>query len=239
MPGRLKAVVIDDDEFILRILEDLCRNSPLVKIIACYSDPRKFLKDAPKLDFDLVLLDLHMPELDGTVLAQMLSDKPFIFITGTDEKLKDALNLSPIDIIIKPIVKDRLNKAFEKASLLIGSKKEYDLFNVAESNRKLKLKLIDIFMITAIDKDPRNKELIMCDGKKYTLMDYTHESLLKMCPSLVQVNKRQLISIEAFSEVDHDIILLKEIDGVDNGVKEITLSRAFKQHFMERAFHRK
>ena len=236
MPRRLKTVIVDDDEFIVSMVKDLCQDSVLVKVIATYMDPRQFLKEAPMLDFDLVLLDVHMPQLDGTVLAQMLNNKPVIFITGTENRLKDALSLSPIDVVVKPFSKDRLNKALEKAVQLIGGTKEYDLFNVAESNRKMKIKLADMVLITSDEEDPRNKQLLMQGGQKYTLMDYNLETLMEMCPSLIQVNKAQLVSMDAFSEVDHDIIVLK---GIEDYNMEITLSRSYRQQFMAQVFYRK
>lgn len=238
MTQKLKTVIVDDDTFIVSMLKDLCSDSSLVEVVAAYLDPREFLRDAPMLDFDLVLLDVHMPQLDGTVLAQMLNNKPVIFVTGSENRLKDVLNLSPIDVVVKPIVKERLCKAFEKAAQLIILRKEYELFNVAESSKKVKIKLSDIFIITSDPGDSRNKRAIMRNGSKYTIMDYTLDQMLAVCPYLVQVNKAQLISMEAFEEIDHDLIVMKPIPGLGSGI-EVTLSRSYRQKFMEKVFYRK
>ena len=220
------------------MLTDLCKRSPWVKIVGTFSDPTQFLKKAPTLDFELCLLDVNMPQIEGLVLAQMLGNKPVIFITGMENKLKDALNLAPIDVIVKPITKERLDKALEKANALLASKKEYELFNVAEHSRKVKLRLDDILVISADEDDARNKLAVMRDGAKYTLMGYTMEELLELWPSLVQVNKGQLISIEVFSEINHDLVMLKGVNTEDIP-GEITLGRTYRQQFMERVFHNK
>lgn len=239
MPAKLNAIVVDDDEFIVNMLKDMCRDSAHVNIIGAYSDPQKFFEDSTILDFDLVLLDISMPTLDGTVLAKMLDNKPIIFVTGVESRLRDALNLSPIDVIVKPFTMERLNKALEKACMLIDKQNEYELFNVAESNGKIKLKMTDIFLIHADEMDARNKRAILRDGSKYTLMDYTMEALLKICPTLVQVNKGQLISVEAFSEIDKDVIILKGLPAEYKSYAEVTLSRAYKPQFMKKVFRHK
>jgi two-component system LytT family response regulator len=238
MARRLKTVIVDDDDFIVKMLTDMCRRSPWVEIVATFLDPRQFLKKAPVMDFDLCLLDVNMPDIQGLVLAQMLGNKPVIFITGMEDKLKDALNLAPIDVIVKPVTKERLNKALEKANYLLASKKEFEYFNVAESAKKVKLHLPDILVITSDEIDPRNKDAIFRNGLKYTLMDYTMEELLNLWPSLVQVNKGQLISIDAFSEIDDDLVVLKGVN-MSELPGEVILGRSYRQPFLDRLFYAK
>ena len=175
--------------------------------------------------------------MERTLVAQLLKNKPFIFVTGADNKLRDALNLSPIDIITKPILKDRLDKALAKAHELLMDKNEYDLFNVAESRRKLKIHLPDIMMVGTDGVDPRHKIAIMRNGEKHTIMDCTLEFLMDSCASLVQVNKREAISLEVVNEVDHDLVTLKPMADKD-APKHITLGRAFRKSFKERLFYK-
>ncbi|HXP52816.1 MAG TPA: response regulator [Bacteroidia bacterium] len=237
MLKKLRAVAVDDNKAVLSTLTQMCKESALVELVNTFTNPNEFLEQAPMLEFDLCLLDIEMPQMEGTTLAQILGNKPIIFISGSDEKFRDALNLSPVDIVPKPIMKDRLNKAFEKACNLFAEKKEYELFNVAESNKKVKIRLGDIMLITTDDVDPRHKQAWMKNGEKYTLMNCKIEHLTANSPSLVQVNRAEAVSLEAVHEVEHDLITLKGVLAENGRPKQVTLGVAFKKKFKERMFY--
>lgn len=236
MSQRLKAIILDDDKFAHDILCDMCCNSDAVEIVRSFYSPKEFIREAPGIDFDIALLDILMPGMDGLNVARLLNGKPFLFITSADEKLKEALELEPIDVISKPYKKERLENSLQKAfKLIIGEKVEYGLFNTAESNHKVKIKLTDIIHVATDEVDPRNKIIQMPGGEKLTIMDCTLDYLLERAPKLVQVNRGELISIDAIGEVDHDIIVIKDI--VEKGrPKEITLSKSFKDGLSKRIF---
>jgi two-component system LytT family response regulator len=236
MAQKLKTIVVDDDPLIIGMIEDLCRDSKIVTIIKTFMNPKEFLEKAPLLDFDLCLLDIQMPEMEGLVVAQMLKNKPFIFITGADSKLRDALNLAPVDIVTKPILKDRLDKALNKAYELFVDKKEYEVFSIAESKKKTKVHLPDILLAVTDTVDPRHKTVFMRNGEKYTLMECTLEKLLDMCPLLVQANKAEAVSLEIVNEIEHDMITIKGVAGKD-APKYVTLGRAFSKAFKERLYY--
>jgi len=237
MSRKLLTVAVDDDAAQLSTLLELTKSSPFIEIIQTFTNPSEFLSEAPGIDFDLCLLDIQMPQIGGVTLAQILQNKPVIFISGSDDKFRDALNISPIDIVPKPILKDRLFKAFEKAYLQLAEKKEYELFNIAESNKKVKIRLPDIMLITTDDVDPRHKVAWMRTGEKYTLMNCTLEHLIGNSPSLVQVNRAEAVSMEAVHEVEHDLITLKGVKSEDGRQKQVTLGAAFKKKFKERMFY--
>jgi two-component system LytT family response regulator len=237
MRNKLRAASVDDDPNIHATLKQMCKESPLVEIAYTYSDPEKFLSDAPTLDFDLCMLDIQMPGMEGITVAQLLNKKPVIFITGADDRFRDALNLSPVDIVPKPILKDRLFRAIEKAYNMIVEKREYELFNVAESNKKVKIRLQDILFVSTDDIDPRHKQVWLKNGETYTLMNYKLDELAEHSPTLVQVNRGELISLEAVHEVERDLITLKGIKAENGKPKQVTLSPNFKKKFMDRMFY--
>lgn len=236
MLNKLITIAVDDDPNILSTLVELSKPSPLIEIAHTFTNPAEFLAKAPSLKFDLCLLDIQMPQMEGLTLAQILKNKPVIFISGSDDKFREALNLSPVDIVPKPIFKDRLYKAFEKAHNLLVESKEYELFNVAESNKKISIRLPDIMLVTTDDVDPRHKLVWLRNGEKYTLMNCKLEHLTGNSKTLVQVNRAEAVSLEAVHEVEHDLITLKGILTEDGRSKQITLGQAFKQKFKERMF---
>lgn len=237
MQKRIKIAVVDDDESMHDILRDLYSDSKLVEIKYNYTDPRKFIQDAPVLDFDLCFLDISMPDIDGLVLAQILKNKPFIFITGSEDKLKAALGLEPIDIITKPFHKERIDHALEKAYKLISEKIEHGLFSVAESDKKVRIPLNDIIFVDTDDIDPRHKMVVLKGGSKYTLMGCSMEELLSYAPQLIQVNRKQLVALDHINEMQHDLVSVKDAQPLCIP-REITLSRAYKKEVQKRIFYK-
>ena len=238
MASKLKCVIVDDDEFALEAIKMLCSGSPYIDVIKTYLKPKLFLKEFKSLDFDLCLLDIGMRELDGVSLARKLDGKPVIFITGAEDKLKDALSVSPIDIVSKPVVKERLNKAFEKASTLLKKKKEYALFNVLDSEKMVSLKLDDVLFVRTFLKDPRHKILFMRNGDQQVVTNYKFGELLELFPGIVQVNKAELVLLDIIADADEESIMLKVPVG-EKKEKRLLLGAQFKQDVLQRLFSKK
>jgi two-component system response regulator AlgR len=73
-------------------------------------------------DVDLVLLDIRMPGQDGMEAAADLARFPtppaVIFVTAYDEHALAAFERQAVDYLLKPIRRERLEKALEKAATL-------------------------------------------------------------------------------------------------------------------------
>lgn len=233
MSNKLKVVIVDDDPFSVLILQDHCKGSPLAEIVASFNDPREFLKSAHTLEFDLCVLDIMMPQMEGTMVAQILKNKPVIFVTGVYDKLREALDLAPIDIVTKPVFKARLDKALGKAFTLLARKEDFRVFNVAAKEGRVKLALPDIMLVLTDVIDSRHKQVLMRNGKVHTLMDCSMDDLLLACPLLVQANKGTAVSMELVNEVELDCISLKGTRS-NNIPMQIPLGRAYRKGFIEK-----
>lgn len=237
MNNKIKIAVVDDDPIIHDTLHEFYQGSALAEIKYDFTNPQKFMDAAPGLDFDLCLLDIRMPVMNGLVVAQMLNSKPVIFLTGSDDMLKDALQLSPIDVITKPFVKVRLDCALEKAAKLIAENIEYAVFSVAESSKKVKIYLPDIVFVSVDDIDARNKIVILKGGTKYTLMDYSLDEIKSLAQQLIQINRHTLVSLNCIHEMSYDKVTLHDAD--DSGLPpEATLTRTHKEELSRRMFYK-
>ena len=227
--------MVDDDVTMHDILHEYYKDSALIEIKYDFTDSKEFMETAPHIDFDMCFLDICMPNMDGIVVAQLLRHKPFIFITGSEDRLKDALGLEPIDIVTKPFNKVRLDHAIEKAYNMIAGKIDYAVFSVAECQRKVKIQLSDILYASTDDIDPRHKPIVLRDGKKFTLMNCSMEQLISFAPHLMQVNKKELVSIDMVNEIAYDLVSVNS--GAPLSIpRELTLSRAFKEQVSKRIF---
>lgn len=75
--------------------------------VKTYSDALDFIKNTLAEQFDLVILDICMGEINGVQLAQFIRDKDknceIIFLTNSDEFLLDGYQVFAAGYFIKPI----------------------------------------------------------------------------------------------------------------------------------------
>lgn len=114
MNTKIKCLLLDDELPGLTFLKMLCEQIPQLEIVKVFNHPEKLLSEVSNLDFDLCILDIEMPDLNGIAIANLLQDKYIIFTTAYKEFAVDAFDLDAVDYITKPIKKERLEKAIAK-----------------------------------------------------------------------------------------------------------------------------
>lgn len=108
-----KILVVDDESGIRRLLGMELRAAGYDDVTLC-SDPRKVVELYRKHRYELILLDLRMPEMDGYQVMSALKEietdgyLPVLVITaGPEEKMK-ALRSGAKDFITKPFERPEL-----------------------------------------------------------------------------------------------------------------------------------
>ena len=101
----VKICLIDDDQNILASLSLALKSEKFD--VETYSDGISGLEALKKNDFDIAILDIKMPRLDGLEVLQKLrnsSDIPVIFLTSKDDEIDQLLGLKmgADDYITKP-----------------------------------------------------------------------------------------------------------------------------------------
>jgi len=84
--SRIRVLIADDDPAFLRSLEQLIDSQPELSVAAVAGDGLAAIELVERLDPDAVVLDLHMPLLDGvSAAARLRRDHPslcLIALTG-------------------------------------------------------------------------------------------------------------------------------------------------------------
>lgn len=84
----IRTFLADDDPFMLALLTRLLDKHPRILIVGSAMDGRKAFHSAATLRADLVLTDLHMPNVDGRELTRWLKqlpNPPAVFVVTSDD----------------------------------------------------------------------------------------------------------------------------------------------------------
>lgn len=103
--SRIRVLIADDDPAFLRSLEQLIDSQPELVVTGVAADGLAAIELAESLDPDAVVLDLHMPLLDGvTAAARLRRDHPslcLIALTGdAAPELHDAVREAGADEVL-------------------------------------------------------------------------------------------------------------------------------------------
>ena len=114
----------------------LCEQIPELEIVKVFNNPEKLLAEAPNLDFDLCILDIEMPDLNGMAVANLLENKYIIFTTAYKEFAVEAFEIDAVDYITKPVKKERLEKAVAKVLKRIEKQEQKQFISINTNKGK-------------------------------------------------------------------------------------------------------
>lgn len=115
---RLAIAICEDETYILEELrkkaERYIKKRRLTANIKTYTSGEELLKESAA--FDIILLDLRLPGLNGMEVAKQISGKsPIIFITSYQEYALEAFEVEAVHYLLKPVTDERLYVAMDRA----------------------------------------------------------------------------------------------------------------------------
>lgn len=231
-------MLLDDELPGLTYLKMLCEQLPDLEVVKAFDNPNNFLKEASKLDFDICILDIEMPEMNGLQIANLLSGKPIIFATAYKDYAAEAFDLNAIDYIRKPIKIDRLKQAVEKARKHLGSSTESNQKTYIQLNTnkgKAILFFDKIAYIKTSENDSRDKVARLFDGEEFVLKNITFDKLTELLPStdFCRINKKEILSIKSVQVFSFDEITSSLTNEQGKSIK-LSLSENYRNEFLQK-----
>ena len=130
-----KVILIDDEPLARQLLRSLLLPYKQIEIVAECGDGFEGFKAIQEHAPDLIFLDIQMPRLNGFEMLELLDNPPaVIFTTAFDEYALKAFESHAVDYLLKPIVKDRFEKAMQKWLQHTGSKETPQVSALLENN---------------------------------------------------------------------------------------------------------
>jgi two-component system response regulator AlgR len=122
----MRLLIVDDEPLARERLATMVREIGGYEVVADAADGREAIMLCEERQADCVLLDVSMPTMDGLEAARHLSQLPqppaIVFCTAHDEHALAAFEASAIDYLVKPVRRERLATALEKARRFTGER---------------------------------------------------------------------------------------------------------------------
>lgn len=168
----IRVVLIDDEPQNSKVLDiKLKELSDDIEVIGVFNHPEKAVPALKKLKPDLVFLDIEMPGMNGFQLLEKLEQFDFevIFVTAYNEYMLNALHISALDYLLKPVDTEELTNAlarFRKRVSLennrVGKKEQFELLSetLRDQNAPKRLAVATLQGITFL----KIKEIVRVDA---------------------------------------------------------------------------
>lgn len=225
----IRCIAVDDSPLALDLLEDYSKRTGILSLEHKCTNALEAAKILSKGKYDLVFLDIQMPDFSGIDLAKNIS-KPtrIIFTTAYPDYAVEGFNLDATDYLLKPFSFERFSKAVnkvveqmqkEKLSLQLPVTEDKFIY-VRSGYDTIKILLRDIYYIEAL-KD--YIQVFTAHGKIMSLVSM--KEILHMLPGeeFVRVHRSFIVPLSKISKVSPKRIFI--------GKKEIPLGDVYRPVF--------
>lgn len=236
----IRIAICDDDDTIARIIliqtQKFFKNKEIEFKIDVYNKSPELLNNCLENNYDLLLLDIDMPQLSGfDVSAQLRKNDittTIIFISGRENFVFRSIKYSPFRFIRKGCLEDELNEALNDFLIFFTKKNVLCDFNCENCSLSLPLNKITYFesfshsiFINTIDKATFKL------NRKYNLKCLESDFIKH---GFIRVHKSYLVNFRFIKVIkETDIILTNDVSIPSTKNRIGTVKEQYKSLIME------
>lgn len=239
-----KVILLDDEINCIEVLMyELKRIEEPIEIVATFTDPSDALNKIPNLTFDILFLDIEMPEMNAFQFLDKLGpiSAKIVFTTAYDQFALKAFRYYAIDYLLKPIASDELNDAVTRihdSSMPIQQDVLKDIYtqitNKETEFKKIALpvndgfKMVNISEIVYCQADSNYSKIHLKSNNTLVIskpLKYLHELLISH--GYYRIHQSILINLNFLTKYSRTDGGFVELEG---GIK-LAVSRANKKAF--------
>ena len=205
MSAKLRALIVDDEALArsrLRTLLGDC-TSPAVLVAGEAAHAVQAMDALRREVFDVVLLDIRMPGVDGITLAQTLAQLPeppaVVFVTAHSEHAVQAFEVEAVDYLTKPVRLERLQQALQKVERLAQAAKglqpetDEECLIIQDRGRTERVPLAEVLYLKAELK----YVTVRTAGKSYILDGSLNELEERYAQQFMRIHRNALVARRA------------------------------------------
>ncbi|MEO6837292.1 MAG: LytTR family DNA-binding domain-containing protein [Ginsengibacter sp.] len=242
----IRTIIIEDEEQNRELLELMLRkHNNVIEVIDSCNTPAKGIESIEKYLPDLVFLDVEMPRMSGFEMLKKLGPIHFeiIFTTAYNKYAIDAIKVSALDYLLKPIDAEELSIAIRKCQQSIQSKTGNEKMDILLKNLNQHHALERTLTLASVDgiRFIKMKDIVRLEASgRYTKFHLSNKEVI-MSSRTIGDFEETLSSNEFFRIHETHIINLLYIDRFHKGNNyvlltdktELPLARRRKEDFLK------
>ncbi len=243
----MRVLIVDDEPLAQTALTNILSARSDVDCFDCAADAIEALDKLERDAYDVMLLDINMPELSGFELLDRLRerDRPapsIIFVTAHDEHAIQAFEKHAVDYVLKPFSNERIAEALNRAFRRSAGERAAKLINAIDQLHSLPERKSPRIAIKAKGRilflDPANIVAVQAEGN-YVLLQHEsgsyllRESISTMAEKLkpygfIRIHRSVLVNSSFVEEIEP--CLTGEYGLRIRGGKQFTVTRTYKKN---------
>jgi two-component system LytT family response regulator len=203
----LKAAILDDEIKGSKLLsQKLAVFEDELQIVAIFNDAEKASIALLNSDIDVLFLDVEMPGLNGFQVLERLGTFNFevIFTTAYDTYTLEALRLSAIDYLLKPVDEDDLQLAITRLKKRVAEKASFkEIKKEGKPKNRLALPtaegvyIVDKATIIRVEAMSNYSVFLLTDHKKIVVSKTLKEYELVLDDSnFMRINRSVIVNLD-------------------------------------------
>ena len=130
----MRVLIVDDEPLARTALEQILRTRQDVEDFDCAGDSVEAIEKLRKNSYDVLLLDINMPEVSGIELVDRIEENALplpslIFVTAYEEHAVAAFEKQAVDYVLKPFSAERIGEALNRAFRRVASDRASQLLD--------------------------------------------------------------------------------------------------------------
>lgn len=243
----MRVLIVDDEPLARTALAQILTARADVESFDSANDAVEAQERLAKTNYDVMLLDVSMPELSGLQLLARLEhyEKPLpsvVFVTAHAEHALEAFEKHAVDYVVKPFSEERVNQALDFASRRTASERAARLIEFLPHLKAMTPQYSAKIGIKSNGRvlfiDPRDIAVVEAEGnyvllRRDTGTDLLRESISEIAEKLepfgfVRIHRSVLVNASFVQDVrpcstgDYQLRL--------KGGREYTVTRTYKKN---------
>jgi two-component system, LytTR family, response regulator len=225
----IKTIIIEDEKQSREVLQLMLENyQDIIELVDCCDTPLKGIESIQRYAPQLVFLDIEMPRMNGFQMLKKLETINFdvVFTTAYDKYAINAIKISALDYLLKPIDKEELSAAIQKCIHNVEQKYTRDKMDILFKNLTQHNALDRTITLTSVDgiRFIKMKDIIRLEANgRYTKFYLLNKEVVLASRTLGDFEEA-LSSNEFFRIHEAHIINLLYIDRFHKGNNYVLLS---------------
>lgn len=203
--NKIKCLVVDDEPLAIELLKDHISKTYFLELAYATTNPLDALEKIRQESFDLIFLDIQMPELNGMDFLKILDKKAKVILTTAySEYALESYDHEVLDYLLKPVSFDRFYKSVlkivpEKITPVereSGNKKN-NFFFIKSNGQQIKIFFDDLLIIESL----RDYVSIKTVDKEHIILDNLKDLIEILPDQFMRIHRSFIINLDKIESV--------------------------------------